>query len=640
MKKLSCFFLALFIAGVSSATEKDRDDPKYKVADIPPSLLENAHAVVRKRDVVFTVLDRGKTVFREHLVVTILNEKAKGLAYITEFYNPLTRIDEYEAVVYNEEGVEIDKLRKSDIKDESMVSGAALYQDARIQYADMSQPDYPYTVEFITEKTVDKYYETPDFNPIFGENVSVESSSLTMNAPEELLPRFREFNYKGEHKESFTPQGISVRWEVANLPAVEREPLSEGLKAIVPYVETAPSKFEYEGYAGDMNSWENFGKWIWQLNEGRDELPDGVIQEVKELTAGLSDREKAKAVYEYMQNRTRYVNISMGIGALQPFEASVVNSVGYGDCKALSNYTITLLKAVGLDAHYVLIFGGPNPKKLDPDFPAHSFNHAIVNVPLAQDTLWLECTSQTKPFNYMGTFTGNRQALMITEQGGVIVKTPDYRHNENKRIRKINVTFDDMGNAKASATTRYMGLHYDLKGLSFYLNSGEKEQKDWILENTEVSNLDLEGFRIDNIKAEVPSAVIDLDLVVTRYASKTGKRFYFVPNMMSQFEANYKSVDDRKSSFISDYDLTYVDTVEYTFSSGYQLEYLPDPVKIESEFGRYETNAEFIQGKLIYYRRLDVFSGEFPPDKYDDFIEFAKEVESLDKTKVVFTTKT
>lgn len=640
MKKLTCMLFALFISLAAVATEKDRDDPKYPVRDIDATLLENAHAVVRKRDVYFTVEDRGKTIFREHRVITILNEKAKGLAYIVERYDPLTEINDFEAIVYNNEGIEIDKLRKSDIKDESMVTGAALYQDARIQYADMTQPDYPYTVEFITEREVDKYYETPDFNPLFRENISIESSSLTLKGPEELIPRFRAFNFDVDPEETIIPDGISLRWEVSNLKAVEREPLSEGLRAFVPFVETAPSIFEYDGYAGDMNSWENFGRWIWKLNEGRGDLPESVIQEVRRLTEGLSDREKAKVVYEYMQNRTRYVNISMGIGALQPFEASVVNSVGYGDCKALSNYTITLLKAVGLDAHYVLIWGGSGAKKLDPDFPVHAFNHAIVNIPMENDTVWLECTSQTKPFDYMGTFTGDRQALMITEEGGVIVKTPDYSHDDNQRIRNIKVIFDEVGNAKAVASSRYKGLHYDLQGLSFYLNSGEKDQKDWILENTEISNLDLKTFHMENLKASVPTAVVDLTVEVNRYASKTGKRFYFVPNLMSQVEANYKQVEDRKTRFISEHDLTFIDTVEYSFSSGYQLEYLPEPVQIESAFGRYETRAEFIQGKLIYYRRLEVFSGEYPPDKYDDFIEFAKEVESQDKTKVVFTTKT
>ncbi len=94
-----------------------------------------------------------------------------------------------------------------------------------------------------------------------------------------------------------------------------------------------------------METWDNFGKWIQALNSGRQELPPATKAKIKELTAkAKTDEEKVKILYEYLQSKTRYVSIQLGIGGQQPFEASVVDQFGYGDCKALSNYMVAMLE--------------------------------------------------------------------------------------------------------------------------------------------------------------------------------------------------------------------------------------------------------------------------------------------------------
>src|SRR6185295_15281183 len=153
-----------------------------------------------------------------------------------------------------------------------------------------------------------------------------------------------------------------------NLPAYEEEPNSP--KGIHPRVLTSPIEFEVEGYHGSIKEWEDISKFSYTLNKGRDLLPESEKEKVRELLKGENDTyEKIRKLYEYMQSKTRYVSIQLGLGGWQTIEAKEVVAKGYGDCKALSNYMKALLNTAGIPAYIALISPGSEPRTLYQDFP-------------------------------------------------------------------------------------------------------------------------------------------------------------------------------------------------------------------------------------------------------------------------------
>ena len=92
--------------------------------------------------------------------------------------------------------------------------------------------------------------------------------------------------------------------------------------------------------------------------------------------------------------------------------------MGYGDCKALTNYTRVLLKTVGIESYYTVVYGDRRIENFEQDFVSMQGNHIILAIPSNDNYIYLECTSQTSPFGYNADFTDDRYALIVKPEGG------------------------------------------------------------------------------------------------------------------------------------------------------------------------------------------------------------------------------
>lgn len=636
-------FFALFISTISCIqTIALPGEPKYPVSDIPDSLSADVNAVIREHKIVYTILSTSKATHYVRLVVTIFNEKGKDYATEVVGYDKLSKIKDFNGAVYDASGKQIKRLKNNEIYDQSAFDGFSLYSDYRLKAVSLAQGTYPYTVEFEYEKEYKYLYDIPDAIIIPDVKVSVQKSSYQLIYPKPISPRFKTYNVTVQPKIETQANGNeSVFWMFEGLHAIQLEPGGLSLAQVVPRIVAAPGKFEYEGYEGDMSTWESYARWQRSLNKGRDVLPDELRTKIHELVKGQSTTEdKVRVLYDYLQNSTRYVNITLGIGGLQPFEASVVTKNGYGDCKALSNYMIAMLKEVGIQGYYTKIAAGSNALPLDEDFPSHQTNHIIVAVPNKADTIWLECTSQNNPFNYLGAFTGDRKAFMITENGGALVYTHRYTAEQNLQCRKADVYVTVSGDAQAIVKTVYSGLQYENHGLNLKLGNQFDEQKKWIQEHTNIPSFDINSFSISEHKDKIPSAIVNLDLSLKRYATVSGKRIFLSPNLMNRSLYVPENVPNRKTNVVQSQSYTHIDTIRYHLPEGIYPEFVPQPARISSQFGEYESFYKVDQGSLVYIRKLKKVKGIFPAASYNELVEFHRGIMKSDQTKLVFMSKT
>ena len=93
-----------------------------------------------------------------------------------------------------------------------------------------------------------------------------------------------------------------------------------------------------------------------KILSGTDELPEETKVKIKNLVGNEKDPiKKAKIVYKYVQEKSRYVSIQVGIGGWKPMLANDVDRLGYGDCKALIKLYKSFLNAVDVPSYYTII---------------------------------------------------------------------------------------------------------------------------------------------------------------------------------------------------------------------------------------------------------------------------------------------
>lgn len=608
-------------------------DGDYAVGKIPLHLLKGANAVIRLEEQSVEMKSLGKLVIRDHYVITILNEKADKYAHFVRWYDKFKSIESIDGTLYDADGNKIRSLKKNSIQDLTG-SDESDVDDHRVKVHNFYYKVYPYTVEYDVEITQKETMFFPQWRPVLDQLVSIEKSNMFIEVPADYNLRFLARNYKEQPVVISTDKIKQYSWKLENYEAIRDESFSPGWKKFTPSVMLGSSDFEIDDYKGKMTDWKEFGLFQLTLNKDRDVLPEKVKQKVHELVKDTdNEKEKINRLYRYLQQNTRYISIQLGIGGWKPFDANFVGTKGYGDCKALSNYMYALLKEAGIKSYYTLIRAGGDDD-IETNFPSGQFNHVILCVPGKKDTTWLECTSQTQLPGYMGKFTGNRHALLVTEDGGKIATTPFYGMNDNIQDRNIKSVLNEDGTLQIVADTRYHGLQQDY--IHSLVNVLSKEKiKEILHEELDFATYDISQFNYKEKTTAIPSIEETLNITVSNYANITGRRLFIVPNVMNRNTRKLTTDSTRKYPIRLDYEYKDIDSVEIELPKGYTAESIPQDVSITSNFGKYNASVKFANDKLYYYRVIEHYSGSYPASEYAELVKFYEAIYKADRNKVV-----
>ena len=599
------------------------------------------NAIVQKHDVVFTVNSGLSAVHRVSTRILVLDSHGLDAAVFNVYTDSFRKLNSFSGRI-EPVGKNPTKLKMSDLTtlaaDEGGVSDA--YVSAYVPGA-----SYPFIVEYEYEVVYRKgFIRFPPFMPVTDPSVSVQSATYTLD-----LPAGMQISHYSDSEPviSSGPKRDTYKWEVSGFQGYEHEHMMPSVLELVPYVFAEPVAFEYAGTSGSQKNWKESGAWLHSLMEGSDQVPQELTDKVNALINGIDDKKEIiRILYAFLRNNTRYVSIQLGIGGMKPFPVGDVYAKGYGDCKALSVYMHALLSIAGIDSHYMILDTGKQTY-MPGLYSVGQMDHAMLCVPMESDTLWVECTNPRYPLGYRHSSLAGHQVLLVSEDGGELVRVRNYPDSLRIRSERVEVELRADGTAKCRGQRRllldnvesYIGFRaLDSKAQFNAVMSGNSFNPVHFNVTSVEDNFD--GWAVMAPGEEyVPEFRLGYEYEVRDYGKASGGRIFMDMNPFA------KRMHSDRTSRVNDMEvdagMTVADTVSVKLPQGYVPESLPASGIVESQFGRLVTEVSYDEDASVVdlVQSLTLYAGRFPKESYADYRTFARSVSRSYDGKIVLVKK-
>lgn len=564
------------------------------LAAVPDSLKKGASVIVHAENINFTVEGLEKATLKSYRLFTVLNEDGNDALLFNEYSSKYLSLEDAEIKVYDASGKQVEKRKKKEMSTTAV--GEGLVEDGYVTYYRVKPAAYPVTVEFSVEQKFKSTLSIPDYRFIQSGEAVVQST-YTATLPAGMKLRYKANRCNLAPVVSEGEKGTTYQWTVKNLPPIDYEEGSTARRGRYPFISIVTDQFSHYGFQGDLSSWKSFGGWIKGLYDGLDELPPERQQFFLQLVASApNEQEKIRRIYQYLQANFRYVSIQLGIGGFRPFSATFTDQKKYGDCKALSNFMKAALKAVGIRSCVAIINAGHNEEPVDAVFPANDFNHVVLCVP-GKDSVWLECTSATAEFNRLGTFTENRNALLVTENGGVLVATPTSDPLTNTLTTYTVVTMDNDLSAKSETLMDATG---DLGEMMTDLAKETRDvQKQTLVYSFGYKQPDDFIFTGEKTGTHQQTTMKMIVRKLPEFAA--GQKYFFNPRLQKIWAGKLPRTEERKQDYYFHFPFVKKDTTVLKLPAGFLPDVLPAEKELNTPYGYYHAKTWYNEAEKAFY---------------------------------------
>lgn len=653
------YFIALLIVALGSvasyATPPGDDPPLWMTqarSQSIPTYERDVPGVVLHDEQQTTLSSNGTLVTVENFAVKILTREGLGLAEARAYYLVSSgKIREMNGWIIRPDGTSKSYDKKSVV---DLISDPDdVYNEGRYKKIDASNDVdtgfvFGYTV--VSEESALFFQDQWQFQSSLPTLISRYSltlpqgwsaSSITFNAAE-IKPQVN---------------GSSYLWELRNLPPVKYEPMSPSITNLTPRIAINynPDGASQAGLRTFAN-WVDVSRWATGLHDGQVIVDDTVAAKARELTASATNEfDKIRAIARFVQN-LQYISIDIGLAygnGYKPRSSALVLARGYGDCKDKANLMRAMLRSLKIEAYPIAIYSG------DPTFvrsqwaSPRQFNHCIIAVRVSDQTqaatiitdpklgrlLIFDATDSYTALGDLPDYLQGSMALLIAGENGGLVKMPETPSQANLLERRVEATISPSGAIEGKIVERANGqtsstFRRETRTLS--ASDYRKVIEGWLTRGAT-------GAQLVDMKTgdRNGDGAFDLEVAFTAssYAQvQQGRLLIFKPVIVGRFGGATLTEPKRHNPIELD-NYTMTETAAFTLPAGFIVDETPDPIALDTQFGKYTTKYEVKDNKLHFTRSVTMSRVVLGADKYETVRSFFSKMREAEQAPVVLIKK-
>jgi hypothetical protein len=434
-----------------------------------------------------------------------------------------------------------------------------------------------------------------------------------------------------------TGGGGQWQWVVSDVKAIKPEggmPPWEGVAGFM-----VVSLFgNASGRTNGFQDWQAMGKWESGLANGRREASPEIKKKTAEITADApSTLAKMRALAQFMQKDVRYVAIQLGIGGWQPHPAPEIFLHKYGDCKDKATLLSTMLSEIGVQSYYVVI--NTERGAITPATPATRwFDHVILAIYLPDDLndpslhmiishpklgrlLIFDPTDEFTPFGHLRGELQENYALLVTPDGGELIRLPQLPGAMNGVVRTAKLTLASSGVLSGDFTEQRNGDYGTQQRASLKSVTKDADRVKFLetLISHSLSTFQLTKASFSNLNQVDQPFGYQYSLVAQNYAKTAGNLLLVRPRVLGTNVSDFlEKKEPRMYPVEFEGPAKNTDTIEIALPAGYEVDDLPPAVNADYSFASYHSKTEVNGNTLKYTRTFEVKELSVPLSKVEE----------------------